>query len=88
MNARRLAWIAYAAVSVLAGVGAGHWFFRLFDQVVPPAVMTSFNRATAYGYFLMNGAFLGVGMALWGVLAFWIARMTGSTPGTSTTPAK
>lgn len=81
MNPRRLALIAYAAVSVLAGIGAGHWFFGLFDQVVPPAVMTSFNRTTAHGYFLMNGAFLGVVMALWGGVAFWIARLTAARPG-------
>ncbi len=76
MSSRRLAWIVYALASVLAGVAAGQWFFRLFDQVVPPAVTTSFNRAAAHGYFLMNGAILGVVMALWGVLAFWVARAT------------
>jgi len=77
MTTRRLIWIVYFAASVLVGVGAGHWFFRLFDQVVPPAVITSFNRTTAHGFFLMNGAGLGVVMALWGGVAFWVARMTG-----------
>jgi ABC-type enterochelin transport system permease subunit len=85
MNTRRLIWIVYIAVSVLVGVGAGHWFFGLFVQVVPPAVMTSFNRTTAHGYFLMNGAVLGVVMALWGVLAFWVARITG---GKTSAPAQ
>ena len=77
MTARRLIWVVYIVASVLMGIGAGQWFFRLFDHVVPPAVTTSFNRAAAHGYFLLNGAILGVVIALWGVLAFSVARMTG-----------
>ena len=77
MNSRRLLWIVYGLASVLVGIVAGHWFFRIFDEVVPPAVTTSFNRTAAHGYFLMHGAILGVVMALWGVLAFWVARKTG-----------
>ena len=78
MNTRRLLWVIYALASVLVGVAAGQWFFRLFDHVVPPAVTTSFNRAAAHGYFLMNGALLGVVIALWGALAFWLARVIGA----------
>jgi hypothetical protein len=86
VNARRLFWVAYVLASVLLGVAAGQWFFSLFDRVVPPAVMTSFNRATAHGFFLMNGALLGFVVALWGLLAFWVARITGGkapAPGPS-----
>lgn len=83
MNSRRLLWIVYALASVAFGVAAGQWFFRLFDHVVPPAVTTSFNRAAAHGYFLMNGALLGIVIALWGMAAFWIARVIGNkTPST------
>jgi uncharacterized membrane protein len=78
VNARRLLWTVYAVASVLMGLGAGQWFFRIFDQVVPPAVTTSFNRTTAHGYFLLNGALLGVVIALWGALAFWLARLIGA----------
>jgi hypothetical protein len=77
VTARRLIWVVYVVASICVGVAAGQWFFRLFDHVVPPAVTTSFNRAAAHGYFLMNGALLGVVMALWGMLAFWVARLTG-----------
>jgi hypothetical protein len=73
---------------VLVGVAAGQWFFRLFDHVVPPAVTTSFNRAAAHGYFLMNGALLGVVIALWGALAFWLARMIGAKNAAPGQPGK
>ena len=75
MISRRLLWIVYALASVVVGVAAGHWFFRIFDKVVPPAVTTSFNRTAAHGYFLMHGAMLGVVMALWGVLGSWVVRV-------------
>lgn len=88
MTAKRILWIAYLVASVLLGVGAGQWFFRLFDQVVPPAVVTSFNRVTAHGYFLTNGAFLGIVIALWGALGFAIGRMQGrSKPAPSGPPS-
>jgi hypothetical protein len=86
MTAKRALWIAYLLASVLLGVGAGQWFFRLFDQVVPPAVVTSFNRVTAHGYFLTNGAFLGVVIALWGVLGYAMGRMTGRTKAAPSPP--
>lgn len=74
MNAKRVLWIVYVVGSVLLGVAAGQWFFRLFDQVVPPAVVTSFNRVTAHGYFLTNGAFFGIVIALWGLVAYALGR--------------
>ena len=88
MSTRRIVWVVYALASVLVGVAAGQWFFRLFDHVVPPAVTTSFNRAAAHGYFLMNGALLGGVIALWGAVAFWIARKTGEGGGTRGTPPR
>lgn len=88
MNARRLVWIAYALASVLVGVGAGQWFFGVFDQVVPPAVTTSFNRSAAHGYFLIHGVVLGVVIGLWGVVAFWLARVAGNKNPTTGKPAK
>jgi hypothetical protein len=87
VNTRRLILIAYALASVLIGVAAGQRFFRLFDQVVPQAVTTTFNRAAAHGYFLMNGALLGVVIALWGLVAYWLARMTGDKNPSAGKPA-
>ena len=52
-------WSVYVVASVLLGVFVGHLFFRAFDAVVPPAVVTSFNRAAAYSSFLFYGAVLG-----------------------------
>lgn len=73
MTRGRVGILVYLVVSVLLGLGAGEWFFRLFDQVVPKAVSTDFNRAAARGYFLFNGALLGVGMCIWGLLAVLLA---------------
>ena len=83
-------WSVYVVASVLLGVFVGHLFFRAFDAVVPPAVVTSFNRAAAYSSFLFYGAVLGGFMALWGFLAFWLARLTAgkSKPGSQATPAR
>ena len=88
MTARQLLWIVYVVVSILIGVGAGQWFFRIFDHVVPPAVTTSFNRTTAHGYFLLNGALLGLVIGLWGLVAFWVARITRDKRAAPGEPAK
>jgi hypothetical protein len=64
----------------LLGLGSAQWFFRVFQVTVPAAVITSFNRLSAQGMFLLNGAVLGLVLFLWclGVLAvapFFRARV-------------
>jgi hypothetical protein len=55
--------------SVVIGVLAGHLFFGLFTQTVPPAVLTSFNKGTAYVAFIGYGVGLGIVIFLWTLLA-------------------
>jgi hypothetical protein len=62
------------------GLLVGQWFFGLFRQTVPPAVMTGFHQATAHGAFLAYGALLGVGMAAWALVAVVLARFFAKRP--------
>ena len=57
------------------GVWSGHWFFGIFQRVVPAAVLTDFNRSTAHGYFLWRGLLLGIGLFLWTLLAVLTAPL-------------
>ena len=63
------------ALSILLGVLAGEFFFRIWVKTVPTAVTTSFNTASAHGYYLMNGVVVGVVFFLWGLLSPVIALM-------------
>ena len=75
MSRGRISILLYLILSTLLGIGAGEWFFRMFDQFVPAAVTTNFNRTAAHGYFLLNGAALGIVIFLWGIAAVFLAPM-------------
>ena len=57
------------AGSEILGVLSGHWYFRIFNRTVPPAMVTDFSRAAAHGYFLYRGALLGFVFFLWSLTA-------------------
>jgi hypothetical protein len=59
--------------SVALGVLSGHWFFGIFERTVPAAVVTEFNRTTAYGFFLWRGLLGGFVLFLWSFLAVGVA---------------
>lgn len=61
--------ITWLIASIVVGLLTGNVFFGLYTQTVPPAVLTSFNKATAHGAFLTYGFGTGVVMFLWGLLA-------------------
>ena len=44
-------------------------------KTVPPAVITSFNKVTAQGAFLLYGALTGVVIFLWSLAALALSRM-------------
>jgi hypothetical protein len=73
--------IALLVLSVALGVVTGNVFFGLFDQTVPPAVLTSFNKATAHAAFLTYGAVAGVVIFLWALLAIAGSRMFAKSRG-------
>jgi len=60
--------------SVAVGILSGNWYFHLFRQTVPPAVLTSFNQATAHGAFLLYGFVIGAVIFLWSLLVLALAR--------------
>ena len=74
VNWRWTGLIVLAILSEAAGLMTAHWFFRIYEQTVPPALVTSFNSAAAYGWFLTNGAILGAVFFAWGVVAAWAGR--------------
>ena len=58
-NKKLVGVIVLLVVSEGIGLAMGHWFFGLFEQTVPPAVLTSFNKTTAHAAFIVYG--LGAG---------------------------
>lgn len=62
------------------GLLLGQWFFRIYQQTVPPAVVTSFNVTTAHGWFLTNGALAGLLFFIWGLLVMWLAPLFRGRP--------
>jgi hypothetical protein len=60
------------AASEAVGLALGQWFFGIYTQTVPPAVVTSFNVNAAHGYFLLNGALAGLLFFIWGLLVMWL----------------
>jgi hypothetical protein len=61
--------VTWLVASIALGLVMGNVFFGLFNQTVPPAVLTDFNKTTAHAAFLSYGAGAGVVMFLWGLLA-------------------
>lgn len=71
------AWIGVLVLligSEVIGALLGHVFFGLFNKTVPPAVLTSFNKGTAYAAFLVYGLGAGFLIFLWGLLSIYGAR--------------
>ena len=61
--------------SVALGVVSGNWYFHLFRTTVPPAVLTSFNQATAHGAYLMYGVLVGAVIFLWSLVVLALAKL-------------
>ena len=60
--------ITLLVLSEALGFVTGNIFFRLYNQTVPPAMLTNFNKGTAHAAFLSYGLGLGFVMFLWGLL--------------------
>ena len=69
MSRRTLGILLLLAGSEGLGLLSGHWYFGIFNKTVPPVMVTDFNRATAYGYFLYRGLLVGLVLFLWSFLA-------------------
>jgi ABC-type Na+ efflux pump permease subunit len=63
--------------SAVIGAVTGDRFFSLFTKTVPPAVLTSFNKSTAHGAFIVYGMVLGGVIFLWTLVAILIAPVFG-----------
>jgi len=61
-------------VSLVLGVAGGQWYYHLFLQNLPPLALSSFNQGTAHFVFLGTGVICGIVIALWTMIALWIAR--------------
>ena len=84
---KRLIGIVLAALgSVVMGLIAAQWFFGLFDKTVPPAVITSFNRSAAHGFFITYGLCFGVVIFAWTLLAVALSRFFPGSPKPSAPP--
>jgi ABC-type Na+ efflux pump permease subunit len=77
MNKKVLGVIILLIGSVAIGAIAGDRFFSLFVKTVPPAVLTSFNKGTAHGAFIVYGLVFGGGIFLWTLVGILIAPLFG-----------
>jgi hypothetical protein len=68
-------WIILLVISEALGVFLGEIFFGLFEKTVPAAVLTSFNKGTAHGAFLIYG--LGAGLLIFvvGLVSAGLSRL-------------
>jgi hypothetical protein len=85
MSKKMLGLILLLIGGEIIGLVAGNYAYRLFDQTVPPAVITTLVRNGARGAYLLFGGMLGIVIALWTVLVAWCARFF---LGGSKTPAR
>ena len=75
MSRRFAGVLVLLALSLLLGVLAGEFFFRIWMKTVPNAVTTSFNTTSAHAYYLWSGLEVGLAFFAWGYLAPLISRM-------------
>lgn len=73
--------VVLLVASVALGLLMGNVFFGLFNDTVPPAVLTSFNKGTAHAAFLTYGVGAGLVMFLWALLAIGGSRVVGKVRG-------
>lgn len=67
--------VTLLAASLVAGIAIGEAFFRLFQQTVPPASLSTFNAGSAHAAFLAYGLGTGFVLFLWGILAAAVSRL-------------
>jgi len=75
MSSRVWGILVLLGLSLILGVGAGQFFFGIWEKTVPPAMTTSFNSGSAHAAYLGSGAVVGVVFFLWGLLAPFISMM-------------
>jgi len=75
MSRRVWGFLVMLALSLLLGVGAGQFFFGIWEKTVPPAMTTSFNTGSAHAAYLGSGAVVGVVFFVWGLVSPLIALM-------------
>ena len=75
MSRRVVGILVQLGLSVLLGVLAGEFFFKIWMKTVPSAVTTTFNTGSAHAYYLWAGAEVGLAFFLWGLLSQLIARI-------------
>jgi hypothetical protein len=75
--------VTLLVASIALGLLMGNVFFGLFEQTVPPAVLTSFNAGTAHAAFLTYGVGAGFVMCLWGLLAIAGSKLFGKIGGSA-----
>jgi hypothetical protein len=75
MSRRVVGILVQLGLSVVLGVLAGEFFFKIWMKTVPSAVTTTFNTGSAHAYYLWAGAEMGLAFFLWGLLAPLVARI-------------
>jgi hypothetical protein len=75
MSRRIVGILVQLGLSVVLGLLAGEFFFKVWVKTVPSAVTTTFNTSSAHIYYLWAGAEVGLAFFLWGLLAPLVARI-------------
>jgi hypothetical protein len=75
MNRKLLGVVLLLVGSVGGGAISGNLFFNLFTKTVPSALLTSFNKSTAHGAFVIYGFVMGIAIFAWVLVAILLAPM-------------
>jgi len=78
MSGRQVGLMLLLILSLALGVLMGEMFHRVFMANIPPAMLSSFNKATAQFTHILYGLIAGVVMFLWAILAASLAPLFGS----------
>lgn len=83
MSRRSIGLLLLLLCSSALGIGIGHWFSGVFDATVPAAVLTQFNHAAAYTYFLFRGFLVGLVVFVFSLLVLLVSRLFAADAGDS-----
>ena len=87
MSSRVWGFLVLFVLSMVLGLLAGEFFFKIWRETVPPAMTTNFNTGSAHAAFLGSGTVVGIVFFLWGLISPLIALMF-RPKKTTTEPAR
>jgi hypothetical protein len=75
MSARMIGSILLLLICEALGVCYGEWSFKMFQKMIPPVAITSFNMGAAHVTLLGSGVVLGLAIFVVSIVSNWLSGM-------------